>query len=120
MFTRKGTGSAFDSISLVELKVTQHPVDGHPRMEAKLCYVNAKSGHTFGYINFKHAPYEGLDLLTKETQDAWAKFVECVENDQGKFLFGEGNNTKLNMFGQDNTQAESEQGMPEGLGLGGG
>lgn len=118
MFTRKGEKTTFDSISLVEVETIQSPVEGAIKMTAKLCYVDSKTGHTYGHIELTHDSQRGLEVLSPTAVDAWRKFCAQVEKDQGHIIFGEGRAWDPNqeeMFDSE-SQAESKQGLPKGLG----
>ena len=120
MFTRKGDKTTFDSISLVECHVSQNPVDPGISLRAKLCYVDSKTGHTYGHIDLKHETQLGLESLSDAAIKAWQAFCRQVETDQGFLIFGEGQPVDPNqreLFGDD-TQAESRQTLNKGLGGG--
>jgi hypothetical protein len=120
MFTRKGEKTTFDSISLVELRGQQSPIDGGLKMEATLCYIDSVSGHTFGRIELTHDTQVGMEVLSPAAVKAWQAFCQQVERDQGHIIFGEGKAWDPNqkeMF-SDDSQAESREGLQKGLGGG--
>ena len=120
MFTGKKKPN-FDSLSLVELNVRQSPVGGAPHMQAKICYIQSESGHTYGALDLEHNPMSGKEVLSEKTLKAWADFCRCLEEDQGKIIFGEGKHwqPQLDMFNRDpESQAESQDALITGLGGG--
>lgn len=121
MFTRKGNQTAFDSLSVVELEVRQSPIGGAPHLKAKIAYVNAESGHTYGFIGIEHNTQVGLEILSPKTLAAWEAFCASLEQDQGVLVFGDGKHwvPKLGMDNKDpEAQAESKNGLNTGLGGG--
>jgi hypothetical protein len=117
MYKRTVERSRFDSVALVNLGVHQLPDGSLQKMEATLCYVDSKTGVTFGYVTMVHEPMRGLETLSPAAQEAWSKFCAEIEKQQGRLLFGEGSLVQLDL-GLNDSQPESEDEVAIGLGGG--
>lgn len=109
----------FDSVALVEVEAKQSPVDGAPHLKMELCYVDSRSGTTYGHISLEHNEPAGKVVISEKTLKAWSEFCRCVEEDQGAIIFGDGKFvSQMDMFGMNDDQAESDEGINVGLGGG--
>lgn len=118
MFKRTGVQSRFDSVSLVEVQMKQTPEGEIGMMQMKLCYLDAATGTTFGYVDMVHNPSVGLEVLSPEVTEAWAKFVAAVEKQQGMLLFGSGQLSKALMGIGEGGPENEDEGLEVGLGGG--
>lgn len=113
MFTKSGTDPvALDSVVAAEGTFRFRPGhDTEPVIEVVMVYTRKETGDTFGTCPIK------TSVLSKETKDAFLKFLELAEGDFGKVVFGSGVVAPAGKFGLG--QAESTEGLkPKGLGEG--
>lgn len=101
MYTKAGTGILLDSILLGDgsFKCDQERA---PTLALTMAYANKGSGDTLGHCVVTES------LLSTRTLELFEQFVQSAERDFGELVLGEGY--------ESNEEAESQGGLPKGLG----
>ena len=107
MYVRDKT-PVFDGVMVMEGKFVflQH-VGQEPAIEAKMAYVNSSTGTTYGACDFSEP--------SPKTLEAFREFAKCLEEDFGQVVFEGGVVTPFGPMSS-TTRAESDKGLPPGLG----
>jgi hypothetical protein len=113
MFTRSGNSSEFDSVIAMEGTLSRPTADGDMAVDLHMMYLNSKTGHSYGKCTVTK------DLLSKETIEAFHRFLELAENDFGNIAFGEGVITTATGGLQHTSTAENPAGKLNVPSLGG-
>lgn len=112
MYTRNGDKEgAFDAVLAVEGSFKFRPdLDSAPTAEVLMVYLNSKTKTTYGSCPFK--------TFSPKTTEALLAFLKCAEQDFGDVVFEGGVLTPFGPLASPVGGAESDKGLPRGLGEG--
>lgn len=110
MYVRTETSQSIDdAIMAVEGKFTFRPdLDVAPVVEVLMARLNSTTKTTYGSCPFKN--------FSPKTLEALLEFIRCAEQDFGEVVFEGGILTPFGPLAQPRGGAESNKGLPKGLG----
>lgn len=101
--------TAFDAVMAVEGQFKYRPdLDAAPTVEVTMVYLNSETMETFGPCPVKK--------FSPRTMEALMEFLRCAEHDFGDRVFMGGETTPYGPLATPSARAESEEGLPRGLG----
>ena len=118
MFTRTTPECAIDSVACTKLNIQTRDVDGSPRVEMDMVYIQKASGTTYGVCPLVHDASVGMEILSAEALGKLKELLQCIERDYGLAVFGKGHFSEPGRSSE--VEAETTEGLQGQLGLGGG